>query len=689
MTFKERYQYNPLTDLLGKGGFARVYKAYDTNLDIDVAVKFFNATEANAGKYTVYEEIKRAIKFNHPNVLRYFDAAILENTNSVGEREVIQIGIMELANAGDLKQFVRTHTGSSELIRLLKEVLSGLDYLHQRGLIHRDLKPQNILLTDHEGILTVKISDFGISKALDGSGISSSKSIGTIEYMAPEQFNPQKYAVNGEIGTNLDLWSFGVMVYELVAGEPLFGQRGGNTSAEQIMTSILAPELPGSIEKLPEPYRAVVKRCLVHQSADRVQRASELIPMLESTPPVASEIPAAVVPPILSEVPETLLMPKVSAQSTPPPVQVKEKKKASLRMPLLIGLILGFSGVMYWMYGRTDYAKGYTAALRQFEAGETDSSMATLSGMLSDITIKDSVLYRDVRGLMAKNLLKRGDTVKAIPYLETTASFRDGNSLLELGRLYYHGRHIKKDLKKAFDYFSRSADLGNATAMHNKAYGYLSGQGVNKNSAEALAWYQRAADKGEVFSMHSIGIMYLEGQGIKKDYAKALEWFLKGAEKKHTTSMIALANLYFYGRGVVKNDATMMEWYLKAADLGDAEAMLYIGVSYYEGNGARRDAKESIKWFQKSAELGNATSMAYLGYCYLTATGISKDLSKAMEWFRKAADKGNAYAMFSIGAMYEMGEHVKADKAIAKEWYKKACDAGDTNGCSYFKNMKG
>lgn len=364
MTFKERYQYNPASDLLGKGGFARVYRAYDTNLDIDVAVKFFNATEANAGKYTVYEEIKRAIKFNHPNVLRYFDAAILENTNSVGEREVIQIGIMELANAGDLKQFVRTHPGSPELIRLLKEVLSGLDYLHQRGLIHRDLKPQNILLTDQDGILTVKISDFGISKALDGSGISSSKSIGTIEYMAPEQFNPQKYAVNGEIGTNLDLWSFGVMVYELVAGEPLFGQRGGNTSAEQIMISILAPELPDSIEKLPEPYRAVVKRCLVHQSADRVQRASELIPLLQvrEHSPVMDTL---ILPRLSTAEPETkVLNPKPAPVLETPKAPVKKRRTwliGLIALPFVLGL---YRWLIYEPAVRDDY--GFTPANYRF-----------------------------------------------------------------------------------------------------------------------------------------------------------------------------------------------------------------------------------------------------------------------------------------------------------------------------------
>ena len=92
MSFQERYKYNPAKDLLGKGGFARVYKATDTRLDIEVAIKVFNATDK--GQYTLIEEIKKAIKLQHPNLLRYYDVAIVENNNALGEVDTLQIGVI-------------------------------------------------------------------------------------------------------------------------------------------------------------------------------------------------------------------------------------------------------------------------------------------------------------------------------------------------------------------------------------------------------------------------------------------------------------------------------------------------------------------------------------------------------------------------------------------------------------------
>ena len=297
MTFQERYQYNPKTDLLGKGGFARVYKAKDALLDRDVAIKVFNINGQT--HYTIIEEIKRAIRLEHPNLLRYYDAAVLKHTTPLGEEETIQIGVMELANAGDLKQFAQHNPGSPLLFKLLQQVLSGLEYLHANGIIHRDLKPQNILLVERNGELSAKISDFGISKSLDSGTASSSMAIGTIEYMAPEQFNPAKYGINGKIGTNVDLWSFGIMVHELLTNEPIFGQRNGNTTAEQIMASILSTEVPADLEKLPAPYREAVKECLVKDAKTRVQKANELIAILQGGPAPAP-----------SQANETIVLPK-------------------------------------------------------------------------------------------------------------------------------------------------------------------------------------------------------------------------------------------------------------------------------------------------------------------------------------------------------------------------------------------
>ena len=172
MDFKERYQFDINTDLIGKGGFARVYKAYDVLLERVVAVKVFTASQESMG--SVLQEIKKAIHLQHPNLICFYDVAILENTNAFGEKERIEIGVMDYANGGDLKTFVSQTIDLKILTKLLIDVLNGLAYLHSKGIIHRDLKPKNILLHRDGNNITAKIADFGISKVLQGEGNSVS-----------------------------------------------------------------------------------------------------------------------------------------------------------------------------------------------------------------------------------------------------------------------------------------------------------------------------------------------------------------------------------------------------------------------------------------------------------------------------------------------------------------------------------
>ncbi|MEJ7736647.1 MAG: SUMF1/EgtB/PvdO family nonheme iron enzyme [Chitinophagaceae bacterium] len=284
MDFQQRYEFNPKTDLLGKGGFSKVYKATDTLLDRTVALKFFTGTISD--KYQVLNEIKKVIRFEHPNLCKYYDVAVLSNKNVVGETERIEVGIMEYIDAGDFKTYTRKNP--QHVDKLLIDVLKGLAYLHRHGIAHRDLKPQNILVKTDEDEPVSKITDFGISKLIVSDDANSSTLLGTIEYMAPEQFNPKKYGINGRITTNLDLWSFGLLVYDAVCHESFFGSRSGGISAEQVMANILSEASLAKADTMPAKYREIVKRCLVKNAAERVQNALELIPLFESkTIPVA------------------------------------------------------------------------------------------------------------------------------------------------------------------------------------------------------------------------------------------------------------------------------------------------------------------------------------------------------------------------------------------------------------------
>ena len=158
MDFKNRYQYNSKTDLLGRGGFATVYKANDTLLNRVVALKFFT-NSGGTNKHTLIQEISRAISLEHPNLCRYYDAAVLESVNLHGETETTEVGVMEYIDSGELKPYLTKNP--QHMDKLLTDVLHGLSYLHKHGIIHRDLKPQNIL------IKSAKDAPIGYSGDLD------------------------------------------------------------------------------------------------------------------------------------------------------------------------------------------------------------------------------------------------------------------------------------------------------------------------------------------------------------------------------------------------------------------------------------------------------------------------------------------------------------------------------------------
>ncbi|MBK8474195.1 MAG: protein kinase [Sphingobacteriales bacterium] len=123
-------------------------------------------------------------------------------------------------------------------------IMEGLRYLLAMASPHRDLKPENILIQDEQGVLTPKIADFGISKALrDADAGASSLVIGSVEYMAPEQFNVEKYGINKQLHTNLDLWSLGVMICEAFTGQAPFGKTQQGMARDEIMRNILTQDL--------------------------------------------------------------------------------------------------------------------------------------------------------------------------------------------------------------------------------------------------------------------------------------------------------------------------------------------------------------------------------------------------------------------------------------------------------------
>ena len=281
MEFKERYIFDSKKDLIGKGGFSKVFRAFDTIRKRQVALKFYQGIESE--KYDIISEINRMDDIVHPNLIRYYDADIIESVNAIGEREQIQVGIMEYADAGDIGIFFKKQHSPETTRDIVLDIIKGIQFLHMQGIAHRDLKPKNILLSQSktQGRLVAKIADFGISKriGLDDASVSS-QLLGSVEYMAPEQFAPAVYGINGKLDTNADLWSLGIILYEIFASGLPFGSRTKGITYEQILNNILFQDLDIDYSLVKEPYRSVVKRCLIKHAGQRAQQAEELIDIL-------------------------------------------------------------------------------------------------------------------------------------------------------------------------------------------------------------------------------------------------------------------------------------------------------------------------------------------------------------------------------------------------------------------------
>jgi serine/threonine protein kinase len=265
--FRKRFTYDPVKDLLGKGGFGEVYKAYDNEDHLFVALKIAQGTTND--KYNLINEIKRFKKLNHPNIVKHIEAYEVNTggTDIHGNPIIHHVGILEYADRGTFADLLKKGTNYRQIEDIAKDITDGLAYLHSEGIIHRDLKPTNILLFSEGEKLRAKITDFGIAKRADATA-ASTQLVGTVEYMAPEYFT------TGNITPASDVWSVGVMLLEALTGSHPFGKTSQDISNEQIIANILNKDITTATQNITEPLKGIITRCLFREANMRPQSAT-------------------------------------------------------------------------------------------------------------------------------------------------------------------------------------------------------------------------------------------------------------------------------------------------------------------------------------------------------------------------------------------------------------------------------
>jgi len=274
-TFAGRYE---IIEELGKGGMGKVYRVEDKKIKQEVALKLVKP-EIASDKKTIERfsnELKTARMISHRNVCRMFDLGEEKGTNYI---------TMEYISGEDLKSFIRRArqltTGTA--INIAKQVCEGLIEAHRLGVVHRDLKPQNVMI-DKEG--NARIMDFGIARSLTGKGITGAGvMIGTPEYMSPEQVDGK------DPDQRSDIYSLGIILYEMVTGRVPF--EAETPFAVGVMQKSDMPRNPQELNsQIPDNLSQFILRCLEKNKEKRPQSAGELHSELES---IEKGIPSTVI----------------------------------------------------------------------------------------------------------------------------------------------------------------------------------------------------------------------------------------------------------------------------------------------------------------------------------------------------------------------------------------------------------
>ncbi|KAF9162694.1 hypothetical protein DFQ26_003299 [Actinomortierella ambigua] len=514
-------------DYIGSGQYGVVFHCHYNARK--AAIKKFKLRQDMTGQTEIIEkEIALLQRLQYRHIIQFYGVLRQDNEISL---------ITDFAEGGSLNDAIQDSRVADWRVkeRIAQEIANGLAYIHHEDIIHRDLKSDNVLLSEH---MRVKLCDFGLAVVKKSSGSHTTEVMrGTVRWLAPELLRAAKS----------DIYALGMVMWEMAAmcTFPLKTIDNNFVVAEAVHG--------GEREKLPDntplDCRHWVELCWKQDPPDRPQAheviLANILPndassrgqpanAVASSTDVSLELSLAVTPVTTVNMP----VPDTSPVALPLVLSPSEEPRA-----------------MHCIGGM--YSAGHSAEQNDDEASRWQEKA-------SDQRKSDSQIGLDFATQGGSPATETDFKAAPLP----PAKLRYRLSVLKPSLVRVMTTSFTKQNNANAIVQLQAADTGNATAQNTLGLMYWNGRGVEQSDVEAVKWFIKAANQGSPSGQNSLGIMYENGRGVEQNGTEAVKWFTNAANQGYPSGQVSLGVMYADGRSVEQSDAEAVKWFTKAANQG-------------------------------------------------------------------------------------------------------------------------
>lgn len=708
---------------LGKGGMAWVYRGHRASDQSQVAIKvlFSQLGVEESFRQRFLREAQIQFQLQHAHIVRVYE--------SFQDRGIVGFA-MDWCNAGDLLQWLKQHRSPmswGHMEQFFLPLLDALGYAHQRGVIHRDLKPQNILLHEQGGRLIPKLTDFGIAKIMDSAGLTKTGAmIGTLHYMSPEQVQESK-----SVDARTDIYSLGVLLYLLSTRHMPFD---GQSTA--LLIKILQEE-PRPPREAPALLQEVILRCLAKDpqrryascellKADLIERfgsSSARIAMM-----IENSLPDSMFPAVRAVENEEFVSGErqyessseerklPSGQSWPasfsredhelrlqqeekptPPTEIIPTAPFSEETPVrsssrgLVWVLFALSvcallGAMYWFW--FEMAPHPAPPTRTPTGSSPEVRTPVTKTTAVGVVTQSPDSRRDKRKTVGSDVpphkppQQAPSQPRAIPSEIVDAEKRcrqtkESSACWQSGEYWFAGEKQPREAQKARDLLGVACDAKHTQACVFLAVLWLRGQGGEQQEERGRTVLRSLCRRGSRDACFYLA----QNRHTRNKYPRARKLYQQACRDGHVRACLFLAELWSLGLGGRKNLQRAGELYRQACLLGEFQGCNRLGIMIAKEWIDPPTSYTASSLFSTACEKNMGEACLNLGFLLVSSTQEPKLSPQAMTATTKACQLGHSMGCFLAGVLAWRHKNTPELEQKAEALFDKACQLRHTQGC--------